>query len=239
MDKKAWAFCPKLTVDIPVYVPRSRCLSCSGCPESTKTALDQLMVVPKDASEFLLRKERLKGRCPKTKGKGWCNASRSYCAYNMVCADEHARMDYRYCLVEEKMFIIKTSDGKFGSVKGAKSIKDIPFNGDVRTVYEVKKRLVLVKTLLPVSKESEGDVVIKAPDLKNTKLILATAQGMPLQPVDPAAFMKQLQERPNDFSGLIIEKTFQPSFELKVVPFEGTATPKATRKKAVKPAADE
>lgn len=231
MDKKGWVVCPKVSIDIDVYVPVARCSTCGGCPEASKAAMGQLMTIPHDAETMQARKEHLHGRCPRT--KGWCNASRAYCIYNMVCSDEHARTTLRFVIREEKMFIIKGTNGAMTVAdKKAKTIKDVPFNGDVHAVYEVKRSLMLMKTLLPVQKETEvGGINLKAPDLKNARIILAK-DGKPVREVSSQEFLDEIR-KDTSLSGIIIDKTYQPSYELKVVPM---ATPKPAAAKTVKKA---
>lgn len=235
IDRPGWVPCPKLTLDTeltePLYVPQSRCITCGGCAEASKAALSQLMVVPKDAEKFRESKRHLHGRCPKT--KGWCNASRAYCAYNMVCCDDHARAVNRFCIVEEKMYITKKLNGKLEVAK-VKELKNVKFGADTVAVYEVKQRLVLVKTLVPVTHEQEGLPEIKASALKNAKVIIASSDCTPQRCAEPQEFLDAIKaaEDPSSMCGLIVAKTYQPSYELKVVPVaQQASTPKKSPKK--------
>lgn len=229
-----WVTCPKLTLDIPVQVPDTRCLTCGECREASKSVLGTLMTVPKDAASMLARKEHMKGRCPRT--HGWCNASRQYCIYNMVCADEHARAEWRFVIKEELMYVVKKQDGSLSIAdRKFKQVKDVPLGADVHAVYEIKKQLVMMRTLLPVSKETEiGGVNLKAPDLKSMRIILAGPGG--LKPVNQEEFLEAVKKDTTMY-GLIVDKIYQPSFELKVVNLPAAAaTPK--KKAAPKKAAE-
>lgn len=233
-DRKGWVPCPKLTLDTeltePLYVPQSRCLSCGGCAEASKVALSELMVVPRDAEKFRESKRHLHGRCPRT--HNWCNASRQFCIYNMVCSDDHARSELRFCIKEEKMFISKDKNGNLTAVdKKVKNIKDIEIDANLHAVYESKQQLVLVKTLLPVNKESEiGGLNLKAPDLKAAKIILADKDGKPVKDVSSQEFLDEIKQN-TALTGLVVSGIYQPTFELKKVQL---ATPKKkTVKKAV------
>ena len=230
-DRSGWVQCPRLTLDIPIYVPQSRCIACGGCAEASKASLSMLMVVPRDAEKFRESKRHLHGRCPKT--RGWCNASRAYCAYNMVCCDDHARAVNRFCLVEEKMFVTKTVNGKLEVAK-VKDLKHVKFGGDTVAVYEIKQRLVLVKTLVPVTREQEGLPEIKAAALKNVKVIIASSDCTPQRCVEPQEFLDAVKtaEDPSSMCGLVVAKTYQPSYELKLVPVaQQSAVPKKPSKK--------
>lgn len=234
MDRKGWVMCPKLTLEtdgVPNYVLQSRCPACGGCAEASAAALSQLMVVPKDAEKFRESKRHLHGRCPKT--KSWCNASRAYCAYNMVCCDDHARAVERFCIVEEKMFVVKNQEGKL-EVQKVKEIKQVKVGVDVTAVYEVRQRIVLVKTLVPVAHEQEGLPEINAKALKNVRVILAKADCTPMKCAEPEEFLQEIKAHADMMTGLIISKTYQPQYELKVVPVTQTAAAKkpAQKKKA-------
>lgn len=228
-----WVTCPKLTLDIPVQVPDTRCLTCGECREASKSVLGTLMTVPKDAASMLARKEHMRGHCPRT--HGWCNASRQYCIYNMVCADEHARAEYRFVIKEELMYVIKKQDGSLSVAdKKFKQVKDLPLGADCHAVYEIKKQLVMMKTLLPVNKETEiGGINLKAPDLKSMRLIMAGPNF--LKQTTSEEFLENVK-KDTTIVGLIVDKIYQPTFELKTVPVP-TAAAAATKKKAVKKAA--
>lgn len=232
MDRKGWVSCPKLTtIDSPVYVEQFRCPQCGECAAALEAVMGQLMTLPQDAEKMLERKQHLKGKCPRT--HNWCNASRRFCIYNMVCSDDHARSELRFCIKEEKMFISKDKNGNLTAVdKKVKNIKDIDIDANLHAVYESKQQLVLVKTLLPVNKESEiGGLNLKAPDLKAAKILLADKDGKPVKDVSAQEFLDEIKQN-TSLTGLVVSGIYQPTFELKKVQL---AAPK--KKTAKKPAA--
>ena len=214
-----WVVCPDKSLDIPVKVRREECLDCGKCENAWKEWLRSLPIVPSDAKLMKEKKSRKSGMCPRTRELAECNASKRYCPYNMVCADEHPRMISQICIKEANMFLVKNKDGKVVASKatGVRMITDLE---EVSCVYEIRQMLEVRKSLVPVSKESGKEAPPpKVPGNFNKAAPILIAVGSELRSETTYLndFIKTASEEEKTVRGLIVAQVYEPTIEIKLM----------------------
>lgn len=161
-----WIICPKM--EIPgTKVKVSQCTSCSDfpcfqIPAATGDLVREYFLPAVDdskAENLINQKQRRKQMCPVTSVDrlGYCNASRKYCRYNTVCADEHPAAMITLVYMEKRMLIIKKVDGKIttSATSIAAYLKDQKEFADIESVTESKLGVRVVTELLPHDKKAK------------------------------------------------------------------------------------
>ena len=232
MKRNEWVVCPKLSLDIPIKVAPSSCMSCWECDKAFEVWLTGLKILPKiNKEEWLEKKARKKGLCPKAKdATSYCNAAKSYCQYNHICSDPHPRTKTILAIMEEHMLVIKKRDESF-EVSKAQAPKGITALSDIKAVYEVQRKLVLVKTLVPVAKESELTPPKIPATFKDTHMssLLLARNGKVEKAIQLKDFVAEA-EKDTNVAALIVSKIYQPTVEIKLEPV--VAKPKTTKSKS-------
>jgi len=207
-----WVVCPKLSLSIDVKVTAAQCLACGECEKSFDVWLDCLRVLPKvDEQAMLDKKERRKGKCAKAADSNtYCTADLSYCKYNHICSDEHPRKKIMLALKEETMFLKMDMDKKISETSG-KTIKEVKITEDVVKVLDVRRKIIKVRTLVPLKKEA----ALRAPAIlavfKSIKNVLV-GDKKDLK----AASVKEFIDNPELSEAYIVEKSYVPETTFKI-----------------------
>lgn len=220
MPNREWVVCPKLSLDMPVKVDPSSCLGCWECEKAMVMWLSTLKTLPRiDQKEWLEKKARKKGLCPKVRNADtYCTAAKSYCPYNFFCSDQHPRTRIILAIQEERMLIVKRKDGTYAVDKSDK-VTSITGLSEIKAVYDVQKKLVMVRSLVPVQKETEMQPPKLPANFKDLGLstLLLSRGGKIENPVQLKDFLAEAEKDPN-ISALIVSKIYQPTVEIKLEP---------------------
>ena len=227
-----WVVCSDKSLDIPVKVRREECPDCGKCENAWKEWLRSLPVIPPDAELVLEKKNRKSGMCPRTRELAECNASKRYCPYNMVCADDHPRMTSQICIKEANMLLVKDKEGKV-VVSKATGIRMISDLDNVSCVYEVRQILEVRKSLVPISKESGKEAPppkIPGNFNKAAPILVAVGSDLASETGSLSDFLKKASEEDRTVRGLIVGQIYEPAMEIKLI----SANPKKRNSSASK-----